>query len=260
MSTKINTVSCSVGDLSTCSATDFTAFTAFYWSERQFRFPMSADEVARQFPASFDIFQAYVTTADPETQTFSNLNGGNEVTCPFLMCGICVQITTSTQAYALNAGVYDAPPPALLEYDGVTRYTDPATAPQPGVLEIGHCAWQFAIAFLQSYSLRFVLQCRYELFNKPLSEIGCVDKPDEMSGFGTSLIAAAAGFVAANEQQARRGLGSRIVPANSLATTAAGPNNALALAPTTLLQTGGPTGGGSLNGFFHWSSTFAVLQ
>lgn len=248
---------CTYNSLENCSATDLTAFTAKYYSRRQFIIPMSATDVAQNFPATFDIFQATTTNSLATvgvTSTISNLVGGNEVSCPFLMCGICIQLSVEPNAWAMSCGELAAPVASpLVDYDGTTAIAavPGGPIPMPATLEYGHCTWRAVIAFLQSYSLSFMLQCKYELFDVPLSDIGCIDSTNEVSAVGDSLVAAAIGFQRANQQLQNIGSGRRAVPALTQALLPAGVvQDGLAFQPMTRAMVGGPKGQGSLNGFY----------
>ncbi len=138
-------------------------------------------------------------------------------------------------------------------YNGVSPIvdTDPDALPFAATAEIGANTIRAAIAFLQAYNLRMLLQCKYELFETALSDIGCIDSANDVSLAGDFLTPADPWLQRLNEQYAAINSTRRFLRPTTQA-LAATPTvqDQQAFAPTTRAQLGGIKSKGSMNGFF----------
>ena len=225
----------SAGPVAQCvtgvDCTDITLMNAKYYSIRHFTFPLPATEVARQFPAEFDLF---TPTSNPSAQApgvvfDSNLVLGQEVPGPFLLCGFCIHIDVEPETYTVSGSEFNFTPGTTPAVDppassGVNILGTPQ-APAPAFnasLEVGSAAWRWAVAMLQAYNLSFTVQSKYELFNISLSEIGCVTTPGETQAVGDSTRAASHDIARANAHYWEIGSGRQFLPPTAQAPTPGG--------------------------------------
>lgn len=250
---------CSVSNLGACDPADLVKMPVKLFSRRLFVFPMSAADIAANFPSTFELFrtQSGMTVVAPSgiTVTSSNLMGGDQVPCPFLLCGVCVSLTPEPEMWTANGAIADitaaaAAGPATPAYTGFIDATVAnTTGLNQGTLEIGGATWRAAVDILLAYRLKFLLQCKYELFDVALADVGCIDSASQFQGAGDCLTPVAPYVQFANERYQGIGSNKRFLPPN-LEPPAVGGTTGIAAAPTTRKIVGGPKMQGSLAGFY----------
>lgn len=226
---------------------DLTAMPVKLWSKRPLVYPMSAAELAVEFPASYDVFRATPSSGGDEN---NNLMGGTQVPCPFLMCGICVQVTPGVESFGLPVGVVDTSAagmggPSTPAYGGTIAAGDPAGV-QQGSFEYNTAGILACVEFLLAYRLRFLLQCKYELFDISLADVGCIDASGNFTGTGISNAAVSGRIQQANARYAALGLPQRALPQNILP----GQPAVLPQAPMAQSKLGGLSMQGGLAGYY----------
>lgn len=247
---------CTASSVGACDPNDLTKMPVKLFAGRSFTFPMSAPDIAANFPETYEVFRSIgvngsATVAGGQTVYTSNMMGGDEVPCPFLCCGFCVEITPELEAWSLNGAVVDVTVPANAGPDTPVFNGEIANAGvagiHQGVLEFGGATWRAAVQMLLGYNLRFMLQCKYELFNIPLVDIGCLDSAGPVDAAGGAQVPAGPGIQAANAQYAALGLRNRFLPPNMVA---AGQPPAYAPAPVANVMRGGPVLRGGMSGWY----------
>jgi len=238
---------CTATSLEFCDTTDLVKMPVKLFSRRQFVFPMSSVDVKANFPPEYDVFRA-TSTVTGVTQPISNLMGGDQVPCPFLLCGVCVQITPEFETFALPVDAVDT-----VAAPSLTTPVNNGTIPVAGIAghrkataDWGGATQRFAVDFLLAYRLRFLLQCKYEMFDIPLSDIGCIDAAGNFTGAGTVGTAALPGIQKINAQYAALGSKWRALPQN----ITPGNPDSLTNQPIVDTQRGGVTVQGGLGGFY----------
>ena len=248
----ISSPTCVSGDLSTCEPTDLTALPVKLYTRRVFTKPMTRADIDANFPPEFELFRATGSTnavvTGGQTIVETNMMGGDEVPCPFLLCGVCIQVTPELDSWSLPGAVVDTSVAA--NKPDVPRYTGLIAAAgengiRQGSYEFGGGTQRAAVDLLLAYRLRFLLQCKFEMFDIPLSDIGCVDAAGNFQGSGTSLTPAAPGVQAGNAQYASIGSDFRFLPVNTF-----GANNDLPQAPVVQVMRGGIKFQGGLAGYY----------
>jgi len=251
MTTSLNPL-CTATSPELCDTNDLVRTPVKLFSRRQFTFPMSKVDIESNFPPEYDIFRAF-STVTGVTQPISNLMGGDQVPCPFLLCGVCVQVTPELDSWTLPVDVVDTNVagfngPDVPANNGVIDAAAVPLGRRKGSAEWGGATQRFAVDFLLAYRLRFLLQCKYEIFDQPLSDIGCVDAAGNMSAVGTTSTPAGPGLQKMNAQLAALGSRWRVNPQNLI--PGAGQAQTLAPAPTVDVQRGGISFQGSMAGFY----------
>lgn len=248
---------CTASSVGACDPNDLTKMPVKLFAGRSFTFPMSAPDIAANFPETYEVFRSIgvngsATVAGGQTVYTSNMMGGDEVPCPFLCCGFCVEITPELEAWTLNGAVADVtvnPGPSTPAFNGgllASPVPPNQDGLQQGVLEFGGATWRAAVQMLLGYNLRFMLQCKYELFNIPLVDIGCLDSAGPVDAAGASQVPAGPGIQAANAQYSALGLRSRFLPPNTTSDQTVG----LAPAPVANVMRGGPVLRGGMSGWY----------
>lgn len=257
---KLSQPLCTSSDIASCDPGDLVKMPVKLFTRRTFTVPMKADDVEANFPPEFELFRSTGPTQQVitggQTTVDSNLLGGDEVPCPFLMCGVCVQLTPEFDAWSVNGAVVDSTVagntgPDTPDYDGSIPFVGAAAGRWQGTLEHGGATQRAAVEFLLAYNLRFMLQCKYEMFDVPLADIGCVDSAGNFQGSGDCLVPAGPGIRKANDQYKALGLKSRFLPPTTIPAGPGGdPAKGFAAAPTTRVMRGGPKLQGNLAGFY----------
>jgi hypothetical protein len=246
MASTINPL-CTSSNPAACDTTDLVKTPVKLFTRRQFTFPMSSVDIEANFPAEYELFRA-TSTVTGVSQPVSNLMGGDEVPCPFLLCGVCVQITPEYEAWTLPVHVIDtvaAPSVTTPQNNGIIPLAGIAGT-QKGTAEWGGATQRFAVDFLLAYRLRFLLQCKYEMFDVPLSDIGCVDAAGNFTGAGTGGVAALPGTAKINAQYAALNSRFRALAQNVIGA----PATELANQPVVDTSRGGISFQGGMAGFY----------
>lgn len=252
---------CTVTNLGACNPGDLVKMPVKLFMRRTFILPMSAADVSANFPSEFELFRATgaatATVAGGITTVATNLLGGDEVPCPFLLCGVCVQLTPEFDAWTATGAIVDSTAPGNTgpdtpSYDGTLPFAPPTTGRGHGTFEYGGATQRMAVDLLLSHRLRFLLQCKYELFDVPLSDIGCIDAAGNFQGSGDCLVPIGPGVQLGNAQAAAIGSKWRFLPPNvdPGPPPPAAPAPGVASAPTTRVMRGGVSMQGSLAGFY----------
>ena len=211
-------VSVLAANLDAALKADLREITATQFTRKQYVFPMSEDEFNASFPATISVFSDRAPATNGGTVT--NMVIANQVSCPFLLTGVSVTLIPDTIRAAIDgmvtnpaqAGFVALTPGATPAWDrisatagnpviGANDLPVPNTGSQSAVFKWGSCSQDFAQAFAQAYNLRFLLGCKWEVFDEPLASMVCFDGQAGLTdGSGLSQIDMAAAIRKANDR------------------------------------------------------------
>jgi len=189
---------------------DLREITATQFTRKQYVFPMSDAEFGQAFAATIAVFASPAPFANGGTVT--NMLQSNKVSCPFLLSGVSVTLIPDTIRAAIdgmvtswntnNTPAWDRIDAATGRLIGTTDVVvNGAPTAKPAVMKWGSCSQDFAQAFAQAYNLRFLLGCKWEVFDEPLASMVSFDGQAGLTdGSGASLIDMAFAIKQANDR------------------------------------------------------------
>ena len=207
----IEKVSVLAANLDAALKADLREITATQFTRKQYVFPMSDEEFNASFPSTIAVFTDRGPVANGGTVT--NMVITNQVSCPFLLTGVSVTLIPDTIRATITgcvAPVTDlgGETPAWDRIDAATSQLigpndaveEGAPIANPAVMKWGSCSQDFAQAFAQAYNMRFLLGCKWEVFDEPLANMVTFNGQAGLTdGSGASQIDMAATIFKANK-------------------------------------------------------------
>ena len=213
---QIEKVSVLAANLGAAVTADLREVTATQFSRKQYVFPMSDTEFNESFPSTIAVFTDRGPTANGGVVT--NMVISNQVACPFLLTGVSVTVIPDTVRASIEGAVVSLTQPGFTlgqtpAWSDILATTNQLIGPldavplvnpllgNAAILKWGSCSQDFAQAFSQAYNMRFLLGCKWEVFDEPLSNMVTFDGQAGLTdGSGASGIDMAAVIRKANDR------------------------------------------------------------
>lgn len=227
----------------------------------------SLPDIRTLFGQDIDLFQDQtraggLTNSNDFGAITNNAKSGFIVSCPFLLCALCIMVeapieAASIAAFKLARSQVSGDIPAL---GPAAEYCNVAAA---AMLNVGFDAWRAYRAFFHAFDLRLELGCDFNLMDEHLEDLGDAGQ-EELHGAGIAQREAVTYFRQYNDQKYVKDGGYALLPSTALppCTNADGYETGTSSplpAPTASPIVGGPRQEGIWGGCFPFKRRLVLL-